>query len=264
MPTLDLGTVDISGHSSSLTTPVINQVRGFIFGKSFTNPGSIEPGFDNHTLSSTSNSVCIVSSSSAIRIQHPSATRISLSTRRSELANQYPISSAQRTADEIANVLKMHVPGVALITARELPFPYGKGYPLVQVSPALQRVHQAFVGGPFGGLSGNQTGVFDRYAIRYVGLPVQELEDQARQDKGAALISAQNMFYLTMENIIRAIKYEPLGAMGGTVIRLGDEIDIQYSEGGSHINWQNQPRIGGVMLVSVMEVYRPYYGAAYG
>lgn len=160
---------------------------------------------------------------------------------------QYPIGSVLRTADEIALLLQATIPSIKSFSARMVADPYTGPWPMILVTPAEQHVHQVF-----SGLSGNPNGHFNRYSIRYLGLPVY------REQEGTEVRQAEDKFWYTLELILRAFKKDPQGNLGGAVIRVADEMDIRYAEMGPYINWKESMYIGGVLLVSVFERYRLY------
>lgn len=240
---------NVSSQSSSIAS-LHSDTTATMASRSFTGRGSMYSGLGQINLSSKSSTVAFLNAD-AVKI-HAVPAYGCWHTDRSVFSTQYPIASVMRTADEIGKLLRQFVPNVPVISSRELPNPWKGSYPLLLVTPAAQRVHQVFTGGKFGGLSGNPNGVFNRYAIRYVGLPTD------RDWPGTTVQEAQSKYWYTMELVIRAIKKDSMGTMNDTVIRIGDEIDVAYTEGGSYTTWRGGTYLGGLVTVSVFEKYRPY------
>lgn len=162
---------------------------------------------------------------------------------------QYPIASVIRTADEIRILLQRYVLDVPNIISRTPTDPYEGPWPLITVSPAEQNIHSRF-----SGLSGNPDGIFNKYAVRYVGLP------KSFDLPGTTVQEAEEKFWYHMELIFRAFKRNLpyTNNLNGTVMQVADEMSMNYSETGPYIFWRGQEYVGGVMIVSVFERYRNY------
>lgn len=155
---------------------------------------------------------------------------------------QYPIGSVLRTADEIAIFLRKCVPWLNIVS--RLPkSEYREPWPLVVVTPMDQYVYQ-----PFTGLAGNPTGLFNKYCVKYIGLPSSQDDIEVQQ--------SESRFWYDFECIIRCIKSAQNENLNGTVSKLGQDVTVKYAEDGPFIYWRELPHIGGMMIISVWEVYR--------
>jgi len=243
MALLDIGPKTIASTSggSALTT---NTLSNSLHSRSFSVPNSVLNSIGHGVSKSLSQTVSTLQGTGSVRL-NPSPFTLGITTS-STAYMQYPVGSVLRTSDEIGKVLKRYVPGV-FVNSRMLDDTYEGGFPVIIVGPSTQHVHQVFTG-----YSGNMDGVPNSYTIRYLGLRTTKVSNNILVQQ------AQEKLWFHLELILRALKKDILGNLGGTVIRMADAMDISYSEMGSYVTWREDSFVGSIIKISVFEQYRPY------